>query len=448
MVLENFGKSLRDTLKKVTRAGHIDKELMKEVVRDMQRALLQADVNVKLALELTRRIEQRVFGEEPPSGMSLREWAVKVVYDELVAILGTRREPRLRRHRVMLVGLYGQGKTTTAGKLARYYRNKGLSVGVIAGDVHRPAAYDQLQQLADGLGAPFYGERGNPDAPSVVRAGLTEMEQADVVIIDTAGRHSLDSDLVHEMERVAAVAEPDEIYLVLDAAVGQQAGPQAQAIHDAEGVSGVVLTKLDGTAKGGGALSAVAVTEAPIIFIGVGEGPADLESFDPERFIGRLLGYGDLTGLLEKAREVMDEDKAEETARKLLSGKFTLVELREQMDALSGMGSMQKIMQMIPGFASLQSRQGKGDMDATEARMNKFKVIMDSMTEYEMQNPRMIKSSRIKRISQGAGVDPQHVKGLLKYYNQSKSMVKNLAGNRRMQKRLMRQMQQGGDLGI
>jgi len=418
------------------------------VVRDMQRALLQADVNVKLALELTRRIEQRVFGEEPPSGMSLREWAVKVVYDELVAILGTRREPRLRRHRVMLVGLYGQGKTTTAGKLARYYRNKGLSVGVIAGDVHRPAAYDQLQQLADGLGAPFYGERGNPDAPSVVRAGLTEMEQADVVIIDTAGRHSLDSDLVHEMERVAAVAEPDEIYLVLDAAVGQQAGPQAQAFHDAVGVSGVVLTKLDGTAKGGGALSAVAVTEAPIIFIGVGEGPADLESFDPERFIGRLLGYGDLTGLLEKAREVMDEDKAEETARKLLSGKFTLVELREQMDALSGMGSMQKIMQMIPGFASLQSRQGKGDMDATEARMNKFKVIMDSMTEYEMQNPRMIKSSRIKRISQGAGVDPQHVKGLLKYYNQSKSMVKNLAGNRRMQKRLMRQMQQGGDLGI
>ena len=448
MVLEGFGKSLRDTLRKVTRAGHIDKELMKEVVRDMQRALLQADVNVKLALELTRRIEQRVFGEEPPSGMSLREWAVKVVYDELVAILGTRREPRLRRHRVMLVGLYGQGKTTTAGKLARYYRNKGLSVGVIAGDVHRPAAYDQLQQLADGLGAPFYGERGNPDAPSVVRAGLTEMEQADVVIIDTAGRHSLDSDLVHEMERVAAVAEPDEIYLVLDAAVGQQAGPQAQAFHDAVGVSGVVLTKLDGTAKGGGALSAVAVTEAPIIFIGVGEGPADLESFDPERFIGRLLGYGDLTGLLEKAREVMDEDKAEETARKLLSGKFTLVELREQMDALSGMGSMQKIMQMIPGFASLQSRQGKGDMDATEARMNKFKVIMDSMTEYEMQNPRMIKSSRIKRISQGAGVDPQHVKGLLKSYNQSKSMVKNLAGNRRMQKRLMRQMQQGGDLGI
>jgi len=448
MVLEGFGKSLRDTLRKVTRAGHIDKELMKEVVRDMQRALLQADVNVKLALELTRRIEQRVFGEEPPSGMSLREWAVKVVYDELVAILGTRREPRLRRHRVMLVGLYGQGKTTTAGKLARYYRNKGLSVGVIAGDVHRPAAYDQLQQLADGLGAPFYGERRNPDAPSVVRAGLTEMEQADVVIIDTAGRHSLDSDLVHEMERVAAVAEPDEIYLVLDAAVGQQAGPQAQAFHDAVGVSGVVLTKLDGTAKGGGALSAVAVTEAPIIFIGVGEGPADLESFDPERFIGRLLGYGDLTGLLEKAREVMDEDKAEETARKLLSGKFTLVELREQMDALSGMGSMQKIMQMIPGFASLQSRQGKGDMDATEARMNKFKVIMDSMTEYEMQNPRMIKSSRIKRISQGAGVDPQHVKGLLKYYNQSKSMVKNLAGNRRMQKRLMRQMQQGGDLGI
>jgi len=448
MVLEGFGKSLRDTLRKVTRAGHIDKELMKEVVRDMQRALLQADVNVKLALELTRRIEKRVFGEEPPSGMSLREWAVKVVYDELVAILGTKREPRLKRHRVMLVGLYGQGKTTTAGKLARYYHNKGLSVGVIAGDVHRPAAYDQLQQLADGLDAPFYGERGNPDAPAIVKAGLAHMEHLEVVIIDTAGRHSLDTDLVEEMERVAAVAEPDEFYLVLDAAVGQQAGPQAQAFHDAVGITGVVLTKLDGTAKGGGALSAVAITEAPIMFIGVGEGPSDLESFDPERFIGRLLGYGDISGLLEKAREVMDEDKAEETARKMLSGKFTLVELRDQMDALSGMGSMQKLMQMIPGFANLQSKQGKGDMDATEARMKKFKVIMDSMTEYEMQNPRLIKSSRIKRIARGAGVDPQQVKGLLKYYNQSKSMVKNLAGNRRMQKRLMRQMQQSGDLGM
>ena len=448
MVLDKLGGALRDTLKKVTRAGHIDKELMKEVVRDMQRALLQADVNVKLALELTRRIEQRVFGEDPPSGMSLREWAVKVVYDELVAILGARKEARLRRHRVMLVGLYGQGKTTTAGKLARYYHNKGLSVGVIAGDVHRPAAYDQLQQLADNLEAPFHGERGNPDAPAVVKAGLAQMEHLEVVIIDTAGRHSLDSDLVHEMEQVAAVAEPDEIYLVLDAAVGQQAGPQAQAFHDSVGVTGVVLTKLDGTAKGGGALSAVAVTSAPIIFIGTGEGPGDLETFDPERFIGRLLGYGDLTGLLEKARDVMDEDKAEATARKLLSGKFTLVELREQINALSGMGPLQKVMEMIPGFANLQGKQAKGDMEATQARMKHFNVIMDSMTEYEMQNPRNIKSSRIKRIARGAGVDPQQVKGLLKYYTQSKSMVKNLAGNRRMQKRLMRQMQQGGDLGI
>ncbi len=448
MVLDNLGGALRNTLKKLTRAGHVDKELMKEVVRDMQRALLQADVNVKLALELTRRIEQRVFGEEPPTGMSMREWAVKVVYDELVAILGQKREPRLRRHKVMLVGLYGQGKTTTAGKLARYYHNKGLSVGVIAGDVHRPAAYDQLQQLAENLSAPFYGERGNPDASAVVKAGLAEMGNLEVVIIDTAGRHSLDTDLVEEMERVAGVAEPDEIYLVLDAAVGQQAGPQAQAFHDAVGVTGVVLTKLDGTAKGGGALSAVAVTEAPIIFIGVGEGPADLETFDGERFIGRLLGYGDLSGLLEKAKEVMDEDTAEETARKLLSGKFTLIELREQMNALKGMGKMKKVMEMIPGFANIQARQKKGEMEATDARMKQFQIIMDSMTDHEMRNPRLIKSSRIKRIAKGAGVDPQQVKGLLKYYNQSKSMVKGLAGNRRMQKRLMRQMQQGGDLGL
>src|SRR5207248_1360932 len=271
--------------------------------------------------------------------------------------------------------------------------------------------------------------------------------KCDVIIVDTAGRDKLEAGLIEEMKEVFAVAKPDEKFLVIDAQVGQQAGPQARAFHEAVQVTGVIVTKLDGTAKGGGALSAVSETQAPVMWIGVGEKIDDLEKFDPARFISRLLGMGDIQTLLEKAQEAVgDEEKAEETAKKLMSGRFSLMEMREQMEMLSGMGPLSKVMDMIPGMAQARTKMKSTQMEETQRKFEKWKVIMSSMTAHEMENPGEIKSSRIKRISLGAGVDPKDVKELLTYYESSKRMMKGLAGSKKMQRKLMSQMGMSGQM--
>jgi len=438
MVLDSLGSALRTTLRKIAGASHISPELIKELVRDIQRALLQADVNVKLALDLSKRIESRALEEKAPAGMTAREHVVRIVHSEMVGALGTPRDLKPSAQKIMLVGLYGQGKTTTAGKLAKWFQLKGLSVGMAGVDVHRPAAFEQLSQLAAQLNVPVAG--GGSDALAAAKAGLAELSELEVQIFDTAGRHALDTDLIDEMKAVAKIIQPDEILLVLDATVGQQAGPQAAAFHEAVGVTGVVLTKLDGSAKGGGALSAVAETQAPVMFVGTGEMLDALERLEPDRFISRLLGMGDLQSLLERAEEVMDADKAEETAKRLLSGKFSLVEMREQMEALAQMGPLGKVMEMIPGMAGMM----KGNQaEATQEKLERFKVLMNSMTQQEMENPKLIKRSRLQRIAAGAGADVQEVRELLAYYNKSRKMMSSLGGNRRMQKQLMRQMERG-----
>ena len=438
MVLDSLGSALRATLRKIAGASHISPELIKELVRDIQRALLQADVNVKLALDLSKRIESRALEEKAPGGMTAREHVVRIVHSEMVGALGTPRDLKPSAQKIMLVGLYGQGKTTTAGKLAKWFQLKGLSVGMAGVDVHRPAAFEQLSQLAAQLNVPVAG--GGSDALAAAKAGLAELGELEVQIFDTAGRHALDTDLIDEMKAVAKIIQPDEILLVLDATVGQQAGPQAAAFHEAVGVTGVILTKLDGSAKGGGALSAVAETQAPVMFVGTGEMLDALERLEPDRFISRLLGMGDLQSLLERAEEVMDTDKAEETAKRLLSGKFSLVEMREQMEALAQMGPLGKVMEMIPGMAGMM----KGNQaDVTQKKLERFKVLMNSMTQQEMENPKLIKRSRLQRIAAGAGADVQEVRELLAYYNKSRKMMSSLGGNRRMQKQLMRQMERG-----
>ncbi len=417
--------------------------IIKEVVRDIQRALLQADINVRLVLQITKDVERRSLEEKPPAGMSSREHVIRIIYEELVNILGEGRDVGLKKHVIMMVGLYGQGKTTTTAKLAKYFQKRGLKVGLIAADVHRPAAFDQLSQLAEKINVAVYGNPRASNGVAVVKNGMKKLSDSDIIIIDTAGRHALEDDLIDEMKRIAKAAKPDERFLVLDAAVGQQAGPQSQAFHDAVGITGVVLTKLDGTAKGGGAISAVSVTKAPITFIGVGEHMDDLEKFEPPRFISRLLGMGDLQTLLEKAQESMDGGDAEQVARKMMSGKFTLIELREQMEMLAKMGPLDKLMGLLPqGFGGMKGpMMEQQDPKETQKRLNKFKVIMNSMTDYELQHPKEIKSSRIKRISKGAGVDHKEVRSLLKYYNMSQKAVKGLSSNRRMRKKLMKQLQ-------
>ncbi|HVL88170.1 MAG TPA: signal recognition particle protein Srp54 [Candidatus Thermoplasmatota archaeon] len=440
MVLEGLGESLRTTMRKIANAGRIDAGLVKEVVRDIQRALLQADVNVRLALAITKEIERRALNEPPPAGMSPRMHVIRIVNDELVKVLGKARDVPVKPQRIMLVGLYGQGKTTTCGKLAKYFQKKGLRPGLIAADVHRPAAYDQLKQLSEQVRVPFYGEPGQKDAATIVKNGLAALK-ADVVIVDTAGRHSLAEDLIEELKNVARVAKADEKILVIDAQVGQQAGPQAKAFHEAVGLTGVIVTKLDGTAKGGGALSAVSETQAPIVFIGTGEHIDELEKFDSARFVSRLLGMGDLQSLLEKAQAAIeDEGKAERTARRIMTGKFTLQDMREQMDMLQNMGPLGKVFDMIPGLSAARAKMKDDEMEKTQERLKRYRVIMDSMTAHEMENPGDVRGSRLQRIARGSGAEPREVKELLKYYEMSKRAIKGFAGNRKMQKKLMQNL--------
>ncbi len=436
MVLENLGQSLRNVLKKITGASHIDEALVKEVTRDIQRALLQSDINVKLVLEMTKEVERRALSEEPPAGTSPKEHVVRIIYDELIRILGQPRPLPVAKQTIMMVGLYGQGKTTTTGKLARYFHKKGLSVGVIAADVHRPAAYDQLKQIADKVGVLFYGEPGEKDAARIAANGMKHYSTTDVVLVDTSGRHALEDDLISELKRVSDVVRPTERILVLDAAVGQQAGPQAKAFHDAVGVTSVIITKMDGTAKGGGALSAVAQTQAAIVFIGVGEHLTDLEPFDPTRFISRLLGMGDLQSLLEAAKETVSEEQAAETVKKMMGGRFTLKEMYEQMEMLTNMGPLKKLVSMLPGMPGLSE---KMNVEESQEKLRRFKFIMDSMTDEEMEDPKLIKSTRINRIARGAGVEGKDVRELLKQYNMSKKAVKGFMGNRKLRKQLMKQ---------
>jgi signal recognition particle subunit SRP54 len=442
MVLDDLGNSLKGTLKKIANAVYVDAKLIKDIVKDIQRALLQADVNVKLVLELSKKIEKRALQEKPPAGMSNREHVIRIVYEELVNILGKSKELPIKKQIIMMVGLYGQGKTTTCGKLAKYFKKKGLRPALIAGDIHRPAAFEQLKQISDSVEVPFYGSKDEKDAVKVVKDGLNKLKRvSDVIIVDTSGRHKLEDDLIKEMSNIFKSTKPDEKLLVIDAATGQQAGPQAKAFNDAIKITGIVLTKIDGTAKGGGALSAAAEVGAPIVFIGTGEHSSDFESFDPAGFISRLLGMGDIKLLIEKAEESLKGKDAEKAARRIMSGKFSLHDMYDQMDMLSGMGPLNKIAEMLPGGFSGKLK--NVDMDNTQDKLQRFKVIMNSMTSEEMDDPNIVRSSRIKRIAKGAGVENKDVKELLKYYNMTKKMMKGFSGNRKLRKNLMKQLQFG-----
>ncbi|MCD6370608.1 MAG: signal recognition particle protein [Thermoplasmata archaeon] len=441
-MLDSLGASLRDTIRKITKAGHVDRSLIREVVRDIQRALLKGDVEVHLALKLSKNVERRALEEKPPSGMSYRDFLIKIIYEELVAILGKEKEIKLKPQKIMLVGLYGQGKTTTAGKLAKYFHNKGLSVALVACDTHRPAAYDQLKQLGEKLNIPVFGIPGEKDARKIARAALKETKDFQVKIFDTSGRHSLEDDLIKEMEELKKIIQPDEIFLVMDATIGQQAGKQAKAFHDAVGITGVIITKMDGSAKGGGALSAVATTGAPVVFIGTGEHIEDLEHFNPTRFISRLLGMGDLETLLETAKQLeLEEEKAEKVMEKMLTGKFNLKDMYEVWEQMSKPGILQKILYSLPFFK--MGEIDKNLVEESEEKLRRYRVILDSMTYEELENPEIIKGSRIKRVAIGSGKNEQDVRNLLKEYHRMKKMMKEMRGNRKLMRALRRQMKSG-----
>ena len=417
MVLEKLGDAMTGVVRKITAAAIVDKKLVKEIVKDIQRALLSADVNVKLVMSLSKRIEERALKEKPKT-VSPKEHTVRIVYEELVNLLGTQVEFKAEKGRLLLVGLQGSGKTTSTVKIARFYKKFGLRPFIIAADTYRPAAYEQIVQLAEPLNISVYGDPKNKDPVSIIKQGLKEAGKADIIILDTAGRHKSEKELFDEMQKISSFYKPDEKLLIIDSTIGQQAGAQARAFHEAIDITGVILTKLDGSARGGGALSAVAETASPIRFIGTGEKVGDFEVFDSNRFISRLIGMGDLATLMEKAKETIDEEQAKD----ILKGEFTLSDLRDQIDAIAKMGPLGNVMKMIPGMGAMNLP--KGETEVTEQKMKKFKVIMDSMTKEEMQNPKIINSSRVKRIARGSGTIPEEVKELMKYYNMMKKALK------------------------
>ncbi|AXI25503.1 signal recognition particle protein [Methanofervidicoccus sp. A16] len=427
-MLEKLGQSITKALNKIKNATFVDKKLIKEVIKDIQKALIQADVNVRLVLKMSKEIERRAIYEEVPKGLSKKEHIIKIVYEELIKLLGEEGQklnidPK-KRNVILLVGIQGSGKTTSAAKLARYIQKMGLKPGLIAADTYRPAAYQQLKQLAEKIHVPLYGDESREKTPvEIVKEGLDRLKKVDVVIVDTAGRHKEEKELLEEMKEIKEVVNPDEIILVIDGTLGQQAKNQAKAFKETVGdIGSIIVTKLDGSAKGGGALSAVAEIKAPIKFIGTGEGIDDLEVFDPKKFVSRLLGMGDLDTLLKKTENIIDEE-TEESLDAIMRGKFTLNELYSQLEAISKMGPIKQIMSMIPGFGGTIPKEA---IHLTEQKLKRYKVIMDSMTKEEKENPEIIKSSRIRRIARGSGVREEEVKELLRYYATTKSAFQNL----------------------
>jgi len=432
MSLERLGSSLYEALRKVFRASVVDEATVKELVRDVQRALLQSDVNVKLVLEVSKRIEERALKEKVPPGISRREHVIKVVYEELTRFLGEKPsqvmvEPGKKRT-MMLVGIQGSGKTTAAAKLARYFQKRGLKPALICADTFRPGAYAQLQQLANRINVPLYGDLKVKDSVKIVNEGLKQFSQKDLVIIDTSGRHKEEQELIKEMKMLERSIKPDEVMLVIDGTIGQQASAQARAFNEATPIGSILVTKLDGSARGGGALSAVSATGAPIKFIGTGEKIEDLEAFVPSRFVGRLLGMGDLETLLERVREA-EVTVPEKKAKAILSGKFTLTDMYEQFEAMKGMGTFKKLMNLIPGMSYKIPDEM---LKAAEGRLEKWRVMIQSMTPAEKDNPKIFNASRIKRVARGSGTGEKEVKELLKQYVMMRRMLKTM----RRQKKL------------
>ncbi|WP_209631278.1 signal recognition particle protein Srp54 [Methanofollis sp. W23] len=432
-MLDSLSSSLKDAVKKLAGKTVVDRAAVEELVRSLQRALIQADVNVKLVMQLSQSIKQRALEEEPPRGMSVREHVLRIVYQELVGLMGGAGMVDLAPQTILMAGLQGSGKTTTTGKLARYFKRKGLKVGVICADTFRPGAYQQLATLCEKVDVPIVGRPDEDDALKIVREGMKHFEGAEVVIIDTQGRHALEDELIEEIVNINEIARPDHRWLVIDAALGQQAKEQARRFNDAIGIDGVLITKMDGTAKGGGALSAVSETKSGIVFIGAGETVDDLERFDPDGFISRLLGMGDLKALVERAEEVISEDEMDVNA--ILRGKFTLRDMYKQLEAVNKMGPLKQVMSMLP----MGGMQIPDDAyDVTSTKMERYKVIMDSMTPAELDDPQIISGPRVQRISQGSGVPPEDVRELLKYYRIMQRALKGMRGNKFSMQRMMK----------
>jgi signal recognition particle subunit SRP54 len=452
-MLDNLRTGLRSALKKIVGASDINEELIDSLSKDVQRALLQSDVNVRLVLMITTNLKRRAINETPPKGLSRKDQIITILYGELAKLLGYAGEPIKsvdksvdlndehivsfkagKQNIVLMLGVQGSGKTTVTVKFARWLTRHGYRVAVIGADTWRPGALTQLKMNCNKINVEVFGDENNKDAVQIVRDGLNyyKSQNMDVILIDTAGRHKEESGLLEEMNAMYKVATPDLVLLVIDGTIGQQAYNQAKAFHETAPVGGIIITKLDGTAKGGGAIASSAATGAKVMFIGTGERIDDLEQFSPTRFVGRMLGMGDIKALLEMAKS-LEVQADENQTKRLLGGKMTIEDFYAQMENVGKMG-FKNVIDNLPGLSGMVK---EDQLDALQGKMEKWRFIIQSMTKNEKRNPDIINDSRRKRIARGAGITEHDVKELVKQYNNSKTMMKQTKG-RQMQGMLRR----------
>jgi signal recognition particle subunit SRP54 len=428
--------SLKDSVRKFLTGGNVYEKSVEDFIKDLQKALISSDVQLKLVIQLTERIRNRLKEDKPPSTIERREWFLKIVYEELSALFGGDAEPAVNPGKLpyilMLVGVQGSGKTTSAGKLALFYKRRGYKVYLVAADTYRPAAYDQLTQIGLQIGIPVYGEPGSKDPVGIASRGKEKAlrERADLIIVDTAGRHGYgeETQLLEEMRTVSQAIAPDEVMLVLDGSIGQKAYDLASRFNQSTKIGSILLTKMDGTAKGGGALSAVVATGAKVKFVGTGEKVEDLEVFNPRRFVSRILGMGDLEAILEKLKATGELEEVQKKMEEAMSGraKITLRDVYKQVSAVRKMGPLSKVLQMLPGMNMLPKLPTQDDLKMTEERMRKWLAIMNSMTYKELDNPSVIDKSRIRRIARGSGTTPEDIRELLNHYEMINKMLKTI----------------------
>ncbi|QYM80791.1 signal recognition particle protein [Horticoccus luteus] len=436
-MFESLTDKLGQALRNLRGVGKLSDENMADALKEVRTALLSADVHFKVAREFTERVQAQCVGQEVTKSVTPGQQVVKIIHDELVRLLGegTTQLSGARPLKIMMVGLHGSGKTTSTAKLGKLLKKRGYRPLVAACDVYRPAAIDQLEILARQEELGFYADRNSKDVPAIGVAALTAAQTAtaDCIIFDTAGRLQIDADLIEEVKKLRARVQPDEVLLVVDGALGQEAVNVAKTFHDALSLTGLILTKLDGDARGGAALSIKSITGVPIKFVGTGEKTGDFEVFHPDRLASRILGMGDVVSLVEKAQETIDEKEAEKMAEKLRKADFNLEDFLSQMQQVKKMGSMQSIIGMMPGMS------GVALPDDAERQMGRTEAIIKSMTIQERRKPEILNGNRRQRIANGAGVKIVEVNQLLKQFQQMQKMMKMLKGGGG--KKMMRQME-------
>lgn len=432
MAFEGLAERLQGTIQKIKGKGKVSEQDVKEMMREVRFALIEADVNLKVVKEFVKKVSERAVGVEVMQSLTPGQQVIKIVQDELTELMGGEQSPIKFNTKpptvIMMVGLQGAGKTTTTGKLANVLRKKfNRKPLLVAADVYRPAAVQQLQTLGKQLSLPVFALGTEVSPVEIARQAieLAKEEHHDVVIIDTAGRLHIDEDLMQELKDIRALKEPDEVFLVVDAMTGQDAVNVAESFNEAIGITGVVLTKLDGDTRGGAALSIRSVTQKPIKFVGMGEKMDALEPFHPERMASRILGMGDVLSLIEKAQANVDEAKAKELEEKFKSQTFTFDDFVEQLQQVKKMGPLDEILKMLPGANKIK---GLDNVKVDDKQMGRVEAIIYSMTPAEKTNPEIINGSRKKRIAKGSGTSIQEVNRLIKQFDEMKKMMKQMTG--------------------